>query len=112
MIAQDTNEVENRGEPIGDILWRGRQWAVTDYGLEALDGSYPIAAERLHESHSGSTWIIQVGGKTWVDKADFATAFMVAIVLHDKAQHIDPRLIREDYEAVSRPSRSFEAERP
>lgn len=103
MIENDSTPVEVQGSDAPEnILWRGRQWAVTEFGLEALDGSYPIAAGRLHESHSGSTWVAQVGSKTWVDRADFATAFMVAIVLHDKARHIDPQLIRDDYAALER----------
>lgn len=107
MIENDSTPVEVRGEAPENILWRGRQWAVTEFGLEALDGSYAIGAGRLHEDHGGSTWIIQVGRKTWVDKADFATAFMVAIVLHDKARHIDPQMIRDDFAAINRPIRSF-----
>lgn len=107
MIENDSTPVEVRGEAPENILWRGRQWAVTKFGLEALDGTYAIEAGRLHEDHGDSTWIIQVGRKTWVDKADFATAFMVAIVLHDKAKHIEPRIILKDYEVINRPTRSF-----
>lgn len=105
MIENDSTPVEVQGEAPEKILWRGRQWAVTEFGLEALDGSYAIAASRLHVDHGDSTWIIQVGRKTWVDKADFATAFMVAIVLHEKARHIEPRIILKDYEVITRTSR-------
>lgn len=111
MIENDSTPVEVQGSYVPEkILWRGRQWAVTEFGLEALDGSYSIAAGRLNEDHGDSTWIIHVGRKNWVDKADFATAFMVAIVLHDKARHIEPRFILKDYEVINRPTRSFGAE--
>jgi hypothetical protein len=39
--------VETRGDKLGRILWRGRQWSVTEDGLEALDGCYFIAKNRL-----------------------------------------------------------------
>lgn len=110
MIENDSTPVEVTGEAPENILWRGRQWAVTEFGLEALDDSYAIAASRLHVDHGDSTWIIQVGRKTWVDKADFATAFMVATVLHDKARHIEPRIILKDYETICGPIRSFRGE--
>jgi hypothetical protein len=46
-VAQDYTEVQVLGEGLAEVWWRGRQWAVTAYGLEALDGRYAIEASRL-----------------------------------------------------------------
>ena len=35
-IAINTEPVANRAEPLHEIWWQGRQWAVTAYVLEAL----------------------------------------------------------------------------
>lgn len=68
-----------RGEPLHPVLWRGAQWAVTDYGLETLDGTYAIDVERL----LGDEYLIRhMGRKLWVDVDDFTTAFCVAVTLH------------------------------
>jgi hypothetical protein len=74
------------------ILWQGREWAVTTYGVERRDGSYPIEASRLCKDHDGGavaedgtpvpyTLIGHIGEKGW-DLADFATAFFVACAMH------------------------------
>jgi hypothetical protein len=81
----------------GEPLWVGRQWAVTTAGIEALDGSYPIAASRLAEDIPHWSWIRQLGEKEWCDLADFTTAFMVAIALHGSVQPIGRDQILNDY---------------
>jgi hypothetical protein len=35
------------GDPLGRVLWQGRQWSVTEYGIECRDGSYHIDKKRL-----------------------------------------------------------------
>ena len=40
----DNTPVPIRGDALPPLLWRGRQWAVTDYGIEALDGTYSLKA--------------------------------------------------------------------
>ncbi len=37
-IAYDKTDVKLRGEPLDEVWWQGRQWAVTAHGLEARDG--------------------------------------------------------------------------
>lgn len=96
-IETDTTPVRVTGDEPHKILWRGRQWAVTEYGLEALDGSYPIAAGRLEEEFSEWSWLMQMGEKTWIDMPDFTTAFMVAIVLHGRAPGFDRAQIMNDF---------------
>jgi hypothetical protein len=78
------NPVPLRSEPLTRILWRGRQWAVTEYGIECLDGTYAIAAKRLTENIDQWPWTMQVTHKGWVDSDDFVTAWLVALSLHGK----------------------------
>lgn len=73
-----------------EIWWSGRQWAVTAYGIERLDGTYPIEKTRLFENLPRYSWPEHMGGKTWADNDDFATAWLVAIALHG-ARGVDLR---------------------
>jgi hypothetical protein len=72
--------VKVRGEPLDEIWWSGRQWAVTAFGIEALDGTYVIEKDRLLEKLSVLSWAEHVGNKLWVDDDDFVTARLVAHV--------------------------------
>jgi hypothetical protein len=81
MIATDKDPVTVRGEPLGEIWWQGRQWAVTAYGLECRDGTYVIDKKRLLEDADYGL-VRHVGTKSWVDVDDFATAYLVAVALH------------------------------
>jgi hypothetical protein len=82
-VVHDSTTVHVRGEDLHTVLWQGRQWAVTTYGVECRDGTYSFEASRLCEDHSeGLSWIKHMAGKRWVDIADFATAFYVAVALH------------------------------
>lgn len=70
------------------VFWRGKQWRVTRYGLETLDGSYAIARDRLADYRPGrdgiSDWLCHMVEKDWVDVEDFSTAFVIALAVHDK----------------------------
>lgn len=81
MDAAPDSPVKTRG--LDRILWKGRQWAVTTYGIERCDGyRYEVAASRLLENPDYS-WIEHMGEKgDSVDMADFAAAFGVAIAYH------------------------------
>lgn len=78
LIEHDSTPVHVRGEPLHQIYWRGRQWAVTSYGIERLNGAYAIAAADLKQLW----WPGQIIRKTWVDQTDFLTAWLVALPLH------------------------------
>ena len=82
----DVTPVARRGTPLHAIWWRGRQWAVTNYGVEALDGTYAIEARRLTEGLGAiapRVWLCeQVACEEWVDVDDLATAWLVAMTLH------------------------------
>jgi hypothetical protein len=81
-IEMDTTPVKVRGEPLDPVWWRGRQWAVTAFGIEKLDGTYTIAADRLRENIGTWPWTSQICMKTWADTPDFMTAWLVALALH------------------------------
>jgi hypothetical protein len=81
-VEIDRTPVRIRGEPLDEVWWRGWQWAVTAYGLECLDGTYPIEAKRLAESIDRHGWPEHMGGKVWCDPEDFATAWLVALAMH------------------------------
>ena len=61
-----------------DIYWVGRQWAVTGYGMQAVDpklkGQFDIEAFRLWED--GLSESLNAGG--WLNSEDFAKALSVA----------------------------------
>lgn len=73
--------VKTRG--LDRIIWKGRQWAVTTYGIERCDGyRYEIAAGRLLENPEYS-WVQHMDGKgDFADLPDFAAAFGVAVAYH------------------------------
>lgn len=81
-----TNEVRCRGDALGRELWRGRQWSVTDHGVEARDGTYFICRSRLYEGirdpHSG--WEFHMAEKSWVDTEDFSTAMRIGRSLYPR----------------------------
>jgi hypothetical protein len=73
----------------GEIIWRGRQWAVTVDGLETLGKpvDFGLAASQLADGWEGADesllgWPMEVAAKTWVDYRDFETAFLVALGVH------------------------------
>lgn len=61
-----------------DIYWVGRQWAVTGYGMQAVDprlkGRFDIEAGRLWED--GLSESLNAGA--WLNAEDFAKALAVA----------------------------------
>ena len=61
-----------------DIYWVGRQWAVTGYGMQAVDprlkGQFDIEAVRLWDD--GLSESLNAGG--WLNGEDFAKALSAA----------------------------------
>ncbi len=100
MIKYDETEVVVRGEPLDEIWWQGRQWAVTAFGLESRDGLYTIEANRLCEDHKTKyphSRIAHMGGKSWIDIDDFATAWFVACAMHRHRLTKAERIMLEDH---------------
>lgn len=68
--------------------WEGKQWKVTDEGMEAFPVSYHIAAERLGEINSigdedMADWLFHLPEKEWLDYPDFVQAFFIALDVHE-----------------------------
>jgi len=61
-----------------DIYWVGRQWAVTGFGVQAIDqrlkGAFDIEATRLWEDDLAE----RMRGHAWLNVADFDKALTVA----------------------------------
>jgi hypothetical protein len=102
-IKLNKRKVKNRNDPLGAIWWRGKQWAVTGLGLECREGSYLMRADQLDELRdcSGSDrhehrpdWFYHMADEEWVDLDDFATAFMVALVLHNRSLSFTSETLR------------------
>jgi hypothetical protein len=76
---QARTNVRVRGERLSKpILWQGRQWAVTGYGVEARDGCYAVPRRNLWDNDFRHGWIMHMAEKNWVDLADFTEALRVA----------------------------------
>ncbi len=99
-IATDAASVVNRGEPLDEKIWQGRQWAVTEYGIEARDGRYVIDAARLSETREFRgqrlpSWPLHMAEKSWVDVHDFCTAFLAALTCYPEFAKFNGEQIRE-----------------
>ncbi len=71
--------VEVRGEHLHEpIYWTGRQWAVTEFGLESRTGIYSIPKRRLWNEEDDWGWVRQISNRPWVDMADFAEGLRLA----------------------------------
>jgi hypothetical protein len=69
-----------------DIFWVGRQWAVTGYGIQAVDqklkGQFDIDASRLWEDGL----LESLRAERWLNPADFEKALAVARKHHPEPQ--------------------------
>lgn len=74
------------------VYWAGKQWCVTDYGLETIvPDRYFAEAARLgdltegqgRDERPGAERLRHIGTKTWVDIEDLAAAFAVALQVHE-----------------------------
>jgi hypothetical protein len=61
-----------------DIYWVGRQWAVTGFGVQAIDqrlkGAFDIEASRVWEDDLAE----RMRGHAWLNVADFDKALAIA----------------------------------
>jgi hypothetical protein len=68
-----------------DIYWVGRQWAVTGFGIQAIDqrlkGSFDIEIARLWDDVA----VERTRGLAWLNAADFDKAIEIA-----RARHPEP----------------------
>ncbi|APT32819.1 MULTISPECIES: hypothetical protein [Methylobacterium] len=61
------------------VHWQGRQWAVTGYGIEALDGMYHVPFSEIPEAEAGPPdWLENLWHRYGTDRDDLAAALRVA----------------------------------
>ncbi|ACL57301.1 hypothetical protein [Methylobacterium nodulans] len=61
------------------VYWQGRQWAVTGYGIEALDGMYHVpAAEIGSVDERPPQWLDDLWRRYGTDRNDLTAAVAVA----------------------------------
>ena len=70
------------GEKLDKVLWIGREWAVTAYGIEARNGRYAIDKTYLAEQHGSWSWPMHMAEKEWPDLEDFIEAWLIALKMH------------------------------
>ena len=106
-FPQTQSEVRCLGEPLGLVLWQGKQWAVTAYGLECRNGKYHVEAKEFYKNVDPSrfkntkdprqlaylSWFHHVKEKSWVDQEDLDHALQAMCLLFNpdgKRSHIQP----------------------
>jgi hypothetical protein len=61
------------------VHWRGRRWAVTAYGIEALDGTYHVPAGDIWpEGAEPPAWARDLRRRYGIDCEDLDAALKVA----------------------------------
>lgn len=68
--------------PADKTHYMGLQWAVTDYGIEQVDGPYHIPMRDLGMDVGEGGWVGHMAEKTWVDIEDFRRALDIALKVH------------------------------
>lgn len=61
------------------VHWQGRQWAVTGYGIEALDGMYHIPFTDIPAAEAGPPeWLDRLWRRYGTDRNDLNAALRIA----------------------------------
>lgn len=82
---QSTNVVKICGVNLSPVLWQGKQWAVTEYGLEKRDGTYHVDSEWFFKNDKDDySWFMHMRNKSWCDMDDFEDACEVMYMLFFK----------------------------
>ncbi|CAO4139487.1 hypothetical protein [Methylorubrum aminovorans] len=69
------------------VYWQGRQWAVTGYGIEALDGMYHVPFADIPEAEDGRPgWLDDLRRRYGTDGDDLAAALRVARTVRAEAK--------------------------
>jgi hypothetical protein len=101
-----------------DILWIGRQWAVTGHGMQLIDqrlmGDFDIEVARLWDEDV----VAGMRARAWLNAADFDTALSVARSRHQRpgaapgaAEIVEPpspAVVTEVEPAIAIPAAVFE----
>lgn len=79
------SEVICIGEELDFVLWQGKQWAVTEYGVECRNGNYAIDSKWfVQNDEKFYGWVRHMSEKTWVDILEFENARIAFYLLFDK----------------------------
>ncbi|MBP1179892.1 hypothetical protein [Methylobacterium sp. PvR107] len=63
----------------GPVHWQGRQWAVTGYGIEALDGMYHVPFSDIPEAEAEwPEWLDGLRRRYGTDRNDLDAALRIA----------------------------------
>ncbi len=100
------------GDDCAFTLWRGRQWGVTEFGVERLDGRFAIPFSDL-EAVRGKLfdWPERVAEQDGIDLEDFVTAFGIALAVaaDPERQRVFLRTYQAARRAADRRARAREA---
>ncbi|KQU19042.1 hypothetical protein ASG63_07795 [Methylobacterium sp. Leaf94] len=73
------------------VHWRGRQWAVTGYGIEALDGMYHVSAAEIWSGPDGTLpWLEALHRRYGTDREDLDAALKVARTIWSAPDALPP----------------------
>lgn len=68
------------------VHWQGRQWAVTGYGIEALDGMYHVPFSEITDAPEGPpAWFDDLRRRYGTDRVDLDAALTMARSVRAKA---------------------------
>ena len=69
------------------VHWQGRQWAVTGYGIEALDGMYHVPFSDIPDADAAPPrWLEDLCHRYGTDRDDLTAALRVARVVRPRAE--------------------------
>ncbi|WP_292505003.1 hypothetical protein [Methylobacterium sp.] len=61
------------------VHWQGRQWAVTEFGIEALDGMYHVPSSEIWDDNGRPPgWLNSLHRRYGTDRDDLNAAVKVA----------------------------------
>lgn len=70
------------------VHWQGRQWAVTGYGIEALNGMYHVPFSDIGEAGDKRlSWFDDLCRRYGTDREDLAAALKVARATRPRADN-------------------------
>jgi hypothetical protein len=74
------------------VHWEGRQWAVTGYGIEALDGMYHVPYSEIGDADERAMpWLEALCRRYGTNRDDLAAALKVARAIRPRAGGADPK---------------------
>jgi hypothetical protein len=75
----------------GEVWVLGSAWAVTSYGLEAIDGTCPLPKENLSDRTLVNA-VRRLG--LGPELSEFVSVFAIAMLLHGHCPVVDPMVVQ------------------